>query len=140
MQLCLNQQTGLACEALTILSAQGSEFTSGAALAERMGITAEYLPKVLAPLTKEGWVSSIPGRDGGYRLAINLEEKCVLDLIEVVEGKVDRSKCMHGDSRNPAEELCAMHEPWVRARETLLRELELTPLGKVGQSSPTKGA
>ena len=140
MQLCLNQQTGLACEALTILSAHDSGYLSGPDLAAQLNISLDYLPKALSPLTREGWIASSTGRDGGYRLAIRLEDRCVLDLIEIVEGRVDRTRCMHGDSRNPAEEKCAMHEPWVRAREALLTELELTPLTQASQSSPTKGA
>lgn len=140
MQLCLNRKTGLACEALAVLDSLDTGHVSGPELAERLGVGTEYVTKVLAPLVKEGWVTSTPGRTGGYRLAIDLTQRCVLDLIEAVEGRVDRSKCMHGDSRNPAIEPCAMHDAWVRAREALLTELELTPLAGGRQSSPTKGA
>lgn len=140
MQLCLNRRTGLACEALALLDSPGTDSLSGPDLADRLGVSAEYVTKVLAPLVRAGWVTSTPGRTGGYRLAIDLTERCVLDLVEAVEGRVDRSKCMHGDSRNPAIEPCAMHDAWVRAREALLTELELTPLAGGRQSSPTKGA
>ena len=139
MQLCLNRQTGLACEALTILGTFDTEYVSSRDLAERLDVSTDYVTKVLAPLVREGWVTSTPGRTGGYRLAIDLDERCVLDLIETVEGRVDRSKCMHGDSRNPALEPCALHDAWVRARDSLLTELELTPLAGGRQSSPTKG-
>ena len=120
MQLCLNRQTGLACEALTILSGYGAEYVSSRELADRLEVNTEYVTKVLAPLVREGWVTSTPGRAGGYRLAIDLDQRCVLDLIETVEP-------------------CALHDAWVRAREALLTELELTPLAGGRQSSPTKG-
>ena len=140
MQLCLNRRTGLACEALSVLDDSGKEYISSRELAGRLEVSTEYVTKVLAPLVKEGWITSTPGPTGGYRLAIDLRQLCVLDLIEAVEGRVDRSQCMHGDSRNPAIEPCAMHDAWVRAREALLTELELTPLAGGRQTSPTKGA
>jgi Rrf2 family protein len=139
MKLELEGRTELACGALVALDAAGSERLPGRSLAERLDITPEYLTKIISPLAREGWITSTTGPNGGYRLAIELNTLCVLDLIEAVEGRIDREKCMHGDSRNPALERCSLHEPWVRAREALLHELEETPLVLSGPSSPSKG-
>lgn len=80
------------------------------------------------------------GPSGGYRLAIDLNGHCLLDLVEVVEGTVDRTRCMHGDSRNPAEQLCGLHTPWVKARDALLDELEATPLAEINHPQLSKDA
>lgn len=139
MRLELDQRTELAAQALMVLDAQDSGFQTGTGIASRLDVSLDYLTKVLAPLIREGWITSAPGRGGGYRLTKSLDGLCVLDLIEAVEGRVDRNQCMHGDSRNPPTELCRLHDPWVRARESLLRELEETPLARARLSSPTKG-
>ncbi|NHZ70687.1 MAG: Rrf2 family transcriptional regulator [Proteobacteria bacterium] len=136
MYLQLNQRTELAFEALVLLNESDSEYVAGSIIAENVGISAEYLTKVMAPIKRAGWVSSSSGRGGGYRIAIDLTEHCVLDLVEIIEGKVDRSKCMHGDSRNPAKALCDLHVPWVRARDALLNELEMTPLAESSDDKP----
>ncbi|MDJ0792490.1 MAG: Rrf2 family transcriptional regulator [Acidimicrobiia bacterium] len=139
MQLHLDQRTELAYQALLLLEGSGPDYVTGSDLADRLQITPDYLTKVVAPLSRAGWVVSTTGPSGGYRLSANLEELCILDLVEAVEGRVDRERCMHGDSRNPAPELCTLHEPWVRARDALLAELEETPIAVAGLSSPTKG-
>ena len=139
MQLHLDRRTELAYQALLILDEHHDTVTPGRDLAERLDVSNEYLRKVMRPLKRAGWVRATRGPSGGYRVTTNLEELCILDLIEAVEGRVDRERCMHGDARNPAPELCTLHDPWVRARDALLTELEETPIAVAGLSSPTKG-
>lgn len=136
MKLHLDQRTELAYQALLILDGHGDEYTTSKEIAAKLDLTPDYLTKVLGPLTRAGWITSTRGPTGGYRLSTDLETLCVLDLIEAVEGRVDREKCMHGDSRNPATELCTLHDPWIRARDALLTELEETPIAVAGLSSP----
>jgi len=131
LRLQLNQRTELAYRALDVLEHSGSVYLSGKRIAEQLDVSAQYLTKVMAPLARAGWVTTLTGPSGGYRLAIDLSVHCLLDLVEVVEGTVDRSRCMHGDSRNPAEELCKLHTPWVKARDALLNELAVTPLAEI---------
>ncbi len=139
MQLQLNQKTEMAYQALELLDRSGSEYVSGRRIAEALGVSAQYLTKVMSPLARAGWVASTTGPAGGYRLAIDLSDQCLLDLIEVVEGTVDRSRCMHGDARNPAKEPCLLHDPWTRARDALLDELAVTPLTIDGASPHHEG-
>ncbi len=138
MRLELDQRTELAAQALMVLDVDDPSFQPGTRIADRLDISLDYLTKILAPLIREGWIASAPGRGGGYRLTKSLDDLCVLDLIEAVEGRVDRNQCMHGDSRNPPTDLCRLHDPWVRARESLLRELEETPLAIARLSSPRR--
>ena len=128
MQLHLNQGTEVAYRALCMLDRSDGTPLSGKTMAEQLDVSADYLTKVLRPLSHAGWITGERGATGGYRMTVDLTALCVLDLIEVVEGRVDRERCMHGDSRNPAQELCALHDAWIRARDSLLVELESTPL------------
>jgi DNA-binding IscR family transcriptional regulator len=63
----LNRRTDLALLALRQLSLQ-DEPLGGGALAEAIGTTVSFLPQVMAPLIKGGWVASDRGPGGGYRL------------------------------------------------------------------------
>lgn len=136
MLLHLDQRTELAYRALLLLDEVDDGPATSKDIAARLDLSPDYLVKVLAPLTRAGWIASTRGPAGGYRLSTSLEHLCVLDLIEAVEGKVDREKCMHGDSRNPATEVCTLHDPWIRARDALLTELEETPIALAGLASP----
>ena len=130
MQLHLNQGTEYAYRALCMLDESDGARVSGKTMAEQLDVSVDYLTKVLRPLSRAGWIAGSRGASGGYRITVDLSALCVLDLIEAVEGRVDRERCMHGDSRNPAQELCAYHDAWIRARDSLLVELESTPLNE----------
>jgi Rrf2 family iron-sulfur cluster assembly transcriptional regulator len=139
MRLELDERTQLACRILAILDRTPTDLIPAKDLGRDLDISPDYVTKILAPLIRERWVASVKGPKGGYRIAVALDTLCVLDLIELVEGRIDRSTCMHGDSRNPVTDPCTLHEPWVRAREALLHELEGTPLSLVGPSSREEG-
>ena len=132
MRLELTGKTDLAVRALLVLEAQGPESVcKGADLSESLDTTINYIPQVMAPLLQEGWVVSSPGPTGGYRLTANLEQVSLLNVIEAVEGEVEDGKCVTTGAPCPDQGLCAMHEPWTRARESLLLELESTPSAQV---------
>lgn len=131
MHLDLTQRSDLALRALDVINRSGGEIVSGPEIAKVLGISAHYLGTIMGPLTRAGWVRSSTGPTGGYRLATIVSDRSLLDLIEAMEGAVDRDTCMHKDPMRPVEELCALHEPWTRARDALLDELSATNLGDV---------
>ncbi len=125
MRLELTKKTDLALQALGHLAADEAR-RSGAELAEEIGATRQFLPQVMAPLVQAGWVDSIPGPGGGYHLLQPLEEISVLDIIEGIEGKTDRGRCVLTGEKCPRDEVCVLHSAWTRARAALLDELAAT--------------
>lgn len=97
-------------------------------IAERIGSSAPYVAQLVAPLTRAGWVRSIPGPSGGHELVADLADLSVLDLIEVVEGVPETGRCVMADRPCPAPEPCALHDAWVPARDDLTARLAATSL------------
>ena len=128
MRLELTKKTDLAFQALEEISAAEGERVNGGELADRLEISTQYLPHVMAPLTKAGWVTSVSGPHGGYTMMANLDDISLLDLIEAVEGPVDDSRCLHLGPVHDENHHCALHAPWTKAREALLSELSETQL------------
>ena len=95
----------------------------GPDLAERIGTTPGFVSQVLTPLVQAGWVASDPGPTGGYSLTVDLTEVSVLAVIEAVEGPTDSGRCVLINRPCTETGSCAMHVPWQRARESLMREL-----------------
>lgn len=131
MHLDLTQRSDLALQALHVINRSAGETVGGPDIARILHITPHYLGTIMGALTRAGWVRSSTGPTGGYRLATIVSEHSVLDLIEAMEGTVDRDTCMHSDPMQPVDELCALHEPWTRARDALLDVLAATNLGEV---------
>jgi len=128
MRLELTKKTDLAFKALTLIAEHRDVRTKGSSLANDLEVSTQYLPHIMAPLTKAGWVTSVSGPRGGYEMATNLSDVSFLDLIQSVEGPIDESRCLHLGPAHDNNGHCALHDPWTRARSALLHELEATPL------------
>lgn len=131
MRLEITRRSDLATRALLALAAADARLKS-AQLAEQIGTTAGFVPQVLAPLAARGWVRSDPGPTGGYRLAADLADVSVLDVIEAIEGPTDTGRCVLEDRSCGRGGPCALHQPWSTARGHLLAELAETPIAAIG--------
>ncbi len=130
MRLELTKKTDLAFQALSAMAMSDDQRINGADLAEQLEITTHYLPHVMAPLTRSGWVASTSGPKGGYSLSTDLHTITLLDLVEAVEGPIDISRCIHLGPRHGVSDVCALHRPWTKAREALIIELAQANIGE----------
>lgn len=127
MKLSLEQRTELALRAVRRLDRHG-ERVRARTLAPELGTSTQYLPQVLRPLVRAGWVDSEPGPTGGYRLVVDLRETSLLALIELMEGPTTPAPCVLRGGPCGGEDRCALHDPWQAARDALLAELAATPV------------
>ena len=138
MRLELTGRTDLAIRVLQDLAGRPERACKGADLASAVGTTTNYLPQVMAPLLAAGWISSATGPSGGYRLETDLDHVSLLDVIEAVEGAVEDDKCVITGAPCPGQGPCALHDPWSRARGSLLSELGGTPVSHLRSRAPHK--
>ena len=78
------RRTDLALRALKRLDVV-DDGLQAADLARDLDSTRQFIPQVLAPLVRAGWVISVPGPRGGYRLVADLDKCSLLDVIEIME-------------------------------------------------------
>lgn len=100
-----------------------AEKLSGSDLAERIDTTLPFLPQVLGPLVKSGWVESQPGPGGGYRLSVSLGGLSILEVVETVEGPAETGRCVLREGPCPGTDSCPVHDAWVGARAELTDRL-----------------
>ena len=134
MKLALNRRTDLALLAMRHLSRQ-EEPLSGAALAEATGTTVTFLPQVMAPLIKGGWVASDRGPGGGYRLTEQARHAHLLDVIEATEGSSEDGRCVMRDGPCPGTPSCPIHAVWMEARQVLMDGFRGIPAYSVTEGS-----
>ena len=133
MRLEITRRAELAVRALVALDDAASTLKAPA-LAERLGTTAGYVPQVVAPLVREGWVRSDPGPTGGYRALVPLASVTVLAVIEAVDGATDAGRCVVADRACAAAAPCVLHHAWARARRELTDVLGAMPLAELAAS------
>ncbi len=130
MRLEITRRAELAVRAMVVLGGAGGRLKAPA-LAEGLGTTAGFVPQVIGPLVKAGWVRSDPGPSGGYVSCVDLGDVSVLEVIEAVDGATDGGRCVVADRSCNGRAPCSLHAAWTRARHELVDALGGTPLSDV---------
>lgn len=128
MRLEITQRADLAVRALVVLHRSPARLKS-ADLAAALGTTAGFIPQVMGPLVREGWVRSVPGPTGGYEPLLGVDTLNVLDVVEAVDGPTDSGRCVVADRPCAATEPCALHVAWGLARRALVSSLAAVSVG-----------
>lgn len=127
MRLEITRRAELAIRALAVLGPSPARMKASA-LAEELETTVGFVPQVLGPLVRAGWVQSDPGPTGGYSCRIGVGDVSVLEVIEAVDGATDVGRCVVADRPCDAASPCVLHVAWAQARTELVRVLHSTPV------------
>jgi Rrf2 family iron-sulfur cluster assembly transcriptional regulator len=93
-----------------------------AAISARQNISLSYLEQLFGKLRRRGIVASVRGPGGGYRLAKDMAQIAVSDIILAVDEPLDATQC--GGKENCRDERkCITHDLWVRLNQHLLDHL-----------------
>lgn len=133
MRLEITRRAELAIRAMALLGGR-PERIKASVLAQQLGTTAAFVPQVVGPLVKAGWVQSDPGPTGGYLSRIDLADVSVLEVIEAVDGTTDAGRCVVADRLCRSEFPCVLHAAWGLARSELVGVLQATPMSCVDQA------
>ena len=130
MRLEISRRADLALRAVLVLSAHDDRVKAGD-LAHELDTTPGFVPQIVGPLVKRGWVRSDPGPRGGYSASSDLGHLTVLDVIEAVDGPTDVGHCVVADQPCGGAPHCALHLAWGRARDELLDQLGAVSLAQL---------
>ena len=122
MRLEVTQRADLAVRALVVLDSSPDRLKS-ADLADALGTTGGFVPQVMGPLVRAGWVRSDPGPTGGYQLTADLDGVSVLQVIEQIDGPTESGRCVVAGGLCAARQPCSLHVAWARARHELTTSL-----------------
>jgi len=131
MRLEISRRADLAVRALLAIDRTADRLKSEA-LAVELETTAGFVPQVVGPLVKRGWVRSDPGPRGGYSAMVSLDRVSVLDVIEAVDGPTDLGRCVVADGPCGRAPHCALHTAWARARDELVTHLAAQSMSSLG--------
>lgn len=91
-------------------------------IAERQGISMNYLEQLIAKLKKAGIVNGIRGAQGGYLLAVPAEEISVGAILRALEGDlnpVDCSEVNKGEGICSNSDSCVTKYVWKRISDSI---------------------
>lgn len=111
-------------------------------IANRFNVSASLLMNVLKQLSSAGYVESVRGSHGGYRMAIDPEEVSLGDLVGVLEGPVRLAECVTAVAGNDTEcscqvmANCPITDPVHRVQRKLKDFLASVTLGEIVKPVP----
>lgn len=126
-----SRRTDYALKAMIYLASADGRRTAAPEIAEKMGLSVNYLRQALSALTKARLVMSSPSPTGGYLLARPAAEISILEIIEAIEGPLAPVNCVLRDGPCHWDDVCPMHPIWSTAMQTLADQLAAGTLAAV---------
>ncbi len=133
--------TDYATVVLTVLASEPDVVASAAGLAERAGLEAPTVAKLLKPLAQAGLVEAFRGANGGYRLARPAEAISLFEIVEAMEGPLGMTECSVHTGTCGIEESCNVRANWRRINDVVADALRGVSLAQMlsPQFTPTSG-
>lgn len=98
-----------------------------AGIAERQKISLSYLEQLFGKLRRYKLVSSVRGPGGGYRLAREVDDITVADIIFAVDEPLDATQC-GGKENCHDQNRCMTHDLWTNLNKRMYAYLDSVTL------------
>ncbi|HYE52346.1 MAG TPA: SUF system Fe-S cluster assembly regulator [Azospirillaceae bacterium] len=132
----LSKLTDYAVVVMTTMMRSDSAMHTAASLADRTGLPAPTVSKLLKLLAKEGLLASHRGAAGGYSLARAPREITVAAVIQAIDGPIALTDCVDGaEGACGVESLCPRRGNWDKVNQAVRRALEGVTLADMAEPS-----
>lgn len=108
-------------------------------ISERQEISGKYLEQIISVLSRAGYVKSIRGAQGGYKLAKPAEEYTVGMILRLIEGSLAPVACMD-DEKNQCTrcEKCATLGVWEKINKAVSDVVDNITLADLAEEQRSK--
>jgi Rrf2 family cysteine metabolism transcriptional repressor len=100
-------------------------------IAESQNISEKYISRLIIPLRTHGFVRSIRGAKGGFRLAMAPADITLLAVVEATEGPLSIVSCVGRPSSCPRRARCAARAAWGRLNDDIRRSMAKVTLAQL---------
>lgn len=123
--------TDYATVVLTVLAARPGDVLSASELADRAGLEAPTVAKVLKPLAQAGLVEGFRGANGGYRLARPADTIGLIEVVEAMEGPLGMTECSVHAGNCTIEDQCGVRANWRHINDVVVAALREVTLAQM---------
>ena len=116
----MSEAAVIALHSMVYIANRKNEIHSLKSVSAFFEISPNHLSKVLQRLVKAGYLISVKGPQGGFKLHEGKENSTLLEIYEVIEGKYTPAKCLFICPILP-EHQCMM-EPLVKDMDEIFRK------------------
>lgn len=135
----LSSRTDYALRALmTLVEFAGKELVSTRTLAERNDIPKKFLEQILMEMKAKGWLESVAGKRGGYRLGKPASQITMGEVIRHFDGILAPIGCVSstGYKYCSQEKVCRFRRHFLDIRNFIARTMDNATLESVFNAEP----
>lgn len=103
--------TDYAIRMVVYMAQKGTQISTAKEASTQLGITYGYFIKIAAKIRAAGFIESVQGSKGGYRLLKPAKDITLYDIIEIMEGSICLTHCLGEDGfcNQNATQSCQVH-------------------------------
>lgn len=118
----------------------GGELVRIRTIAERQEISEKYLEQIISTLNRAGYVKSVRGAQGGYRLAKEPKEYTVGMILRLTEGSLAPVSCLEDEvNQCPRCGECSTLDVWEQLKEAIDNVVDNITLADLVEKQKEKG-
>lgn len=95
----ISEAASIGLHAMIELAKHQDKLLSVKEISTTLNISANHLSKVMQRLCKAGYIESIKGFNGGFRLLVNIDEITFLEIYELFDGKIRDNACLFSKTK-----------------------------------------
>jgi Rrf2 family protein len=106
-------------------------------LSERHGVPRRFLEQIMLELKSYGWVRSLPGRSGGYELALPPEALSLGHVVRRFQGLLAPLGCVSASAYEPCDQepVCKFRRVFLEVRNRTTAIMDSATLARVKAGS-----
>ena len=114
----------------------GEGYISLKDISARQGISLKYLEQVIALLNRAGFLHSLRGSAGGYKLARSPHEYTAGDILRAAEGSLAPVACLQNEAKQCERAACCSTLPfWKKYYETINEYVDSVTLQELADNA-----
>ena len=95
------------------------EYITLKTIAERQDLSWKYLEHIVAVLNRAGYVKSIRGSQGGYKLSKSPREYTIGMILRLMEGSLSPVVCLDEENDCPKQNQCVTIKAWKKLDDAI---------------------
>ncbi|MCX6585369.1 MAG: Rrf2 family transcriptional regulator [Acidobacteria bacterium] len=111
--------------------------SSAKEMADRYGLPAPVLAKILQSLARGGFLVSEHGSNGGYRLSRPPEEITAFDIVRTIDGPIFLTSCFTENGDCEHHKKCSIRDPLRRIHEGIIALLTTMTMADLATDADT---
>lgn len=122
----ISEAASLGIHSIIILAQNPKKLVSVKDISNSLDVSANHLSKVMQRLTKAGFITSIKGYNGGFKLTKAPEEISFLEIYELFDGQFPTANCLL--STNKCGDKCIFGDLITSVNKQVKEKFEKTKL------------